>query len=616
MPVRSQFRSDLPVARIGFDLTGPSSTRAPTVLVLSLDPATPPPAGDPIKLHVTVTPSGATGSVRFYNKTTLLGSANLSGGECEITAHEVPAATTFFSAHYEGDSSYGPSGDYHSESYILLPDDVTIDIESSLNPSVAGDSVTITATVAPADHGNEETPTGTVQFTLGGVAWGTPVALVNGVATKTSSELTAGSYSVHADYSGDDNFEPGLADASWNQVVKVVTTTGLACDLSSPRAYGTTLTFTATVSSGTGNVVFKDGVTTIGTVALTNGTAQLQVGSLGVGDHSITANYAGDDSHASSVSSAVPFTVSLISTTTSLDVSPASPQNSGTQLTLTATVSSGTGTVQFKDGAAALGSPVAVSNGQAQYQTSALAVGAHTLSAVYSGDTTHDTSQSSGSSYTINSAAQISIVDKTVWDTDANGYTGDVAVSAGSTLVVAWLVAAAAQDMTACTFNGNAPTGYAQNAYEFDQTGSDLILNVAYWANVAAGTHSLAIVYGDEDATVGMVNEVTGAAASPLDKTAHNSYLSQASPTCTTAATAQARELALAYFARSGEYTDSGQWGNSFTARQIAPGENLDALLGMAYKILTSTGAVTANKTVCATGVAEAICVQTFKEAT
>ena len=55
-------------------------------------------------------------------------------------------------------------------------------------------------------------------------------------------------------------------------------------------------------------------------------------------------------------------------------------------MTLTATVTpaDAVGSVQFKDGAATLGSPVAVSAGSAQLVTSSLTGGTHSLSAAFS----------------------------------------------------------------------------------------------------------------------------------------------------------------------------------------------------------------------------------------
>ncbi len=72
-------------------------------------------------------------------------------------------------------------------------------------------------------------------------------------------------------------------------------------------------------------------------------------------------------------------------TSTALAVTPGSPQNSGVQVTLTATVtpSNAPGSVQFLDGAAPIGGPVAVVGGTASTSTSGLTVGSHSLTAQF-----------------------------------------------------------------------------------------------------------------------------------------------------------------------------------------------------------------------------------------
>jgi RHS repeat-associated protein len=75
----------------------------------------------------------------------------------------------------------------------------------------------------------------------------------------------------------------------------------------------------------------------------------------------------------------------------------------GQSITLTATVTgaSPTGTVTFKDGGATVGSSV-LTGGVATLSTSSLALGSHTLSAEYAGDTNNDPSTSAGVSVAIN----------------------------------------------------------------------------------------------------------------------------------------------------------------------------------------------------------------------
>lgn len=74
----------------------------------------------------------------------------------------------------------------------------------------------------------------------------------------------------------------------------------------------------------------------------------------------------------------------VTATATTLAASPPSPVASGTQVTLTVTVTpAAAGTVQFKDGAASLGNPVIVSNGTATGTTSSLTPGSHSLTAAF-----------------------------------------------------------------------------------------------------------------------------------------------------------------------------------------------------------------------------------------
>jgi len=79
---------------------------------------------------------------------------------------------------------------------------------------IAGQPVTFTATVT----GNS--PTGTVQFQINGVNFGSPVQLVNGVATLTTTQLTVtGTDSITAVYSGDANNAGSSTSSAFNEIV-------------------------------------------------------------------------------------------------------------------------------------------------------------------------------------------------------------------------------------------------------------------------------------------------------------------------------------------------------------------------------------------------------------
>ncbi len=96
-------------------------------------------------------------------------------------------------------------------------------------------------------------------------------------------------------------------------------------------------------------------------------------------------------------------TRSLLPLSSTTVTSSANPSTPGSSVKFTATVTSGaTGTVQFYDGATALGSPVTISNSTATYTTSALTAGSHSITAVYSGDASYAGSTSSALSQTVN----------------------------------------------------------------------------------------------------------------------------------------------------------------------------------------------------------------------
>ena len=128
-------------------------------------------------------------------------------------------------------------------------------------------------------------------------------------------------------------------------------------------------------------------------------------------------------------------TPAVPTSSTNLSVTPPSPQNAGTNVTLTATVTSTAavaGSVTFKDGGTTLGtSPV--SGGQASFSTTSLTGGAHTLTAQFVPTDANvvQGSTSNSVSYTINAPAQATTT--TLSSSPASPTTADV-VSLTATL--------------------------------------------------------------------------------------------------------------------------------------------------------------------------------------
>ena len=136
-----------------------------------------------------------------------------------------------------------------------------------------------------------------------------------------------------------------------------------------------------------------------GAITLTGATPSLtagQVNALGVGTFTVQLTVT-DTSYGTPGTASTTLTISKAASTTTIGSSQ-NPSVYGQSVTFTATVSavgSGTptGTVTFYDGATPLGSGT-LSGGTAAYSTSALALGSHSITAVYSGDTNFNTSTS------------------------------------------------------------------------------------------------------------------------------------------------------------------------------------------------------------------------------
>ena len=227
---------------------------------------------------------------------------------------------------------------------------------------------------------------------------GTAAVGAAGTATSTFQSTLAGT--GHADATVDQ----GTATA--NITIQKGNTTATLTSSVNPSVFGQSVTFTATVSpvapagppttvAPTGTVTFLDGGSPIGTgtVNSVTGVATFATTALAVGNHTITASYAGDSNYNGSTASLTgnPQVVNKANTATTV-TSSANPSVFGQSVTFTATVSAvapgsgtATGTVTFLDGGSPIGTGT-LSGGIATFTTSALAVGNHTITTNYGGD--------------------------------------------------------------------------------------------------------------------------------------------------------------------------------------------------------------------------------------
>ena len=96
---------------VGCGAGGASTTSSGTAAsVTTLTPsATSASAGSSVTLTATVSPASATGTLSFYNGTTLLGSATLSGGSAALSTSFKTVGSQVLSAVYSGSSMYAMS---------------------------------------------------------------------------------------------------------------------------------------------------------------------------------------------------------------------------------------------------------------------------------------------------------------------------------------------------------------------------------------------------------------------------------------------------------------------------------------------------------------------------
>src|SRR5580704_11708719 len=318
-----------------------------------------------------------------------------------------------------------------------LPNTTTVLTASTAEITVGG-SVTFTAHVTPV------AATGTVSFFDNDSFLGT-ATVTNGVAQWTTTTLTAGTQSILAAYDGSASYNQSQSEPVLEVVDEVgnggtgaggptggggagttgnnglPNTTTVLTASTAEITVGGSVTFTAHVTpvAATGTVSFFDNDSFLGTATVSNGVAQWTTTTLTAGTQSILAAYDGSASYNQSQSEPVLEVVDevgnggtgaggptggggagttgnngLPNTTTVLTASTAEITVGGS-VTFTAHVTpvAATGTVSFFDNDSFLGTAT-VTNGVAQWTTTALTAGTQSILATYDGSTSYNQSQS------------------------------------------------------------------------------------------------------------------------------------------------------------------------------------------------------------------------------
>jgi hypothetical protein len=262
-----------------------------------------------------VSPGAGTpaGTVTFYCDGSAYTGA-LNAGKATFTTAALAAGTHTITAVYGGGTNLSGSTSA-ALTQTVNPASTATTVASSANPSVYGQVVTFTATLAAVGPG-AGTPTGTVTFVEGTTILGTKTLDASGRATFTTSSLRVGSHAITAVYNGDTNFSVSTATTPTQTVNPASTATSLTSS-ANPAVYRKAVTFTATVAAvspgagtPTGKVTFKYGATILGTRKLNaSGRATFTTSSLRVGSRSITVVYKGSTNYRASTSAKLTQTV-------------------------------------------------------------------------------------------------------------------------------------------------------------------------------------------------------------------------------------------------------------------------------------------------------------------
>jgi large repetitive protein len=317
-----------------------------------------------------------------------------ASGIATLTLTNLNAGLHTFSATYvPATGNFGSSGT-PSTNLTVGQAHTTTSLVSSSPTSGVGDAVTFTATVLPVSP-TVVTPVGSVTFYVDGNVVGTVAVNASGKAVLTTATgLSFGSHTIDAIYSGNSNFVGSDAGGITQTVVYGSSTSVTS---SGPSVFGQGVTFTATVTVGsgvptpTGTVSFYVDGNLMGNAGLSGNQAAVTLTTIPAGAHVIVAVYNGDSNFAPSRNN-LGYTVGQANASATISSSLAANSYANQAVTFTATISaappgSGTpgGTVTFYINGVAAARAADV-GGQARFATAGLGAGNYNIVAVYSGD--------------------------------------------------------------------------------------------------------------------------------------------------------------------------------------------------------------------------------------
>ncbi len=243
--------------------------------------------GQPVLVDVVVDSTTASGTVTVTEDGTALGSGAVVAGTARVDVGRLGAGSHQLVAEYDGDVAHRGST---SAPFAAVVARAGAPLSATASPSSAlrGDDVVLEV-VGPTGS------RGTVTVSESGTALATDVPLPGGLGQVVLEDLGAGRHDLLVSFSGDDDHEPSSTTVAVTVDLRPTTTAVRAeRDGSDLRLVAEVVPDADWSDHPSGSVLFTDGEVEIGTVALVDGVAELQVPSAAVGSHEVRARYLGD----------------------------------------------------------------------------------------------------------------------------------------------------------------------------------------------------------------------------------------------------------------------------------------------------------------------------------
>jgi len=272
-------------------------------------------AGSFLTLQATVTSPQPVkfGYIAFYDGSTVLGQVEISGGSGTFSTNLLSIGTHNLSAQYTGyivTGQYVGTGDFQASTSAPVAVNVSaIGTTLTLTPSAASVTLGSVLTLTAKAVSSSGLPVGGVSFFDGTTPLGTTTLDASGSAAYSTVSLAAGPHSLTARYAANGMFagsssspsvitvnaaSPSLA-TTFTQLSAFIPGTGLATNTVSVHVAGK--------STEGGNVsLLVDGQVMATSALSANGEANVSLGRLGSGKHTLFASYTGSSVSAPSAS--------------------------------------------------------------------------------------------------------------------------------------------------------------------------------------------------------------------------------------------------------------------------------------------------------------------------